>query len=267
MKPIRRPSPQSRSTRVPGRRALALWAALAAGSVAAGAQVPAQAVLQADPAGVQAIKATASLTVLALPVDAHRPAAEGALLGDLDLARLEQEVEQARERLERARREKRDISVRGGVRRPGSTGSSRDSNPAGAWQEMALESAESDAMRDMVDAQTRLTEAPVRAPRNGYVVEYLYPVGSQARKRKPFLSFVPIESTRLTLTLASDAAAPFAAGGRVAVQDSSDPELRFVARIASSSPAGNRTVLQLVPEELPFLTLDTTTAVVVSPSR
>lgn len=240
-------------------RPLVVAAFGAAFAAAAFAQVAVQAQLSAVTTEVKPVKATASLPVLALPVDRYLPVREGTVLGELDLAKLEKSLREATDRLEQARSERRRMTTDRGVARPGSSGSNRDTAPAGAWQEMSVETAEADATREMVEAQTRLSEAPVRAPRDGYVLDYFYPVGSTSKKRKPFLDFVGIDSTRVTVTLAAAEAAPFAAGVTVRLSDPSDPAAAFRGRIESVAPAGDRVALTVRPLDLPFLTLDTAT--------
>ncbi len=231
----------------------------AACAAAAFAQIAVQAQVSAVATEVRAVKATASLPVLALPVERHLPVREGTLLGDLDLSKLEKSLREATERLEQARSERRRMTTDRGVARPGSSGSNRDTAPAGAWQEMSVETAEADATREMVEAQTRLSEAPVRAPKDGYVLDYFYPVGSTSKKRKPFLEFAGLDATRVTVTLAAAEAAPFVAGATVRLGDPGDPAVAFRGRIEGVAPAGDRIALTVRPLELPFLTLDTAT--------
>ena len=232
--------------------------ALAAGNLAA--QAPAEsppaepetaisgvARLRVPTGGFTALKTVETLPVRALPVAAGEPVRKGAVLVDLDLAKLQRELDETSRELRLLQDEAR--------RRV----SGRESRSAS--EELDLVMRQADAQRDLVTIQTGLSTALPRAPGDGYVVRFFYAVGSEAKRRKPILEFVAAGKTTLALALApaaaAGAAAAMAPGTQVAVVAADDPERRFRATVETSTPAADGGVaLTLRPLALPFLALE-----------
>ena len=124
-----------------------------------------------------------------------------------------------------------------------------------------------DSMNEMATLQSRITEAPVHAPVDGYLVRHLYAVGASTKRRKPAVTFVALEKTVLETTVPADQAGAFAAGSEVRVASMIDPAQVFLGRVESAAPAGETVALRIRPSELPFLTLGTSTPVTLSPVR
>jgi multidrug resistance efflux pump len=244
--------------------AAALLAALAGSAVAQPpAAVEGRAVLVAPPGIEREIKATASLTVTALPIAVDRPARDGELLVVFDTAPLEQQLAQARQRLANAQSQQRERTSGQEVVRAGSASSStRTENLT-----MENATAQADAMRDMTEAQARIAAAPLHAPVDGYVLKHLNRVGTQAKKRKPVVLFAEATKTLLQVTLPEAAAAGFAVGADVRIGSVDDPAASFLGRVEAVEPGAGEVTLRVRPRELPFLLLGAPTAVEITPAR
>lgn len=116
---------------------LAVPPATAQTAAAQTAAVDAQAQLVAPPGSEQELKATASLPVTALPAAPAQPVRRGELLVAVDVSKLEKELAEVRENLERTQDEKRERTTGLEVTRVGAGGSQprHVSRPAaGGWR-------------------------------------------------------------------------------------------------------------------------------------
>ena len=217
--------------------------------------------LRVPTGGITALKTVETLPVRALPVAAGEPVRKGAVLVDLDLAKLQRELDETSRELRLLQDEAR--------RRV----SGRESRSAS--EELDLVMRQADAQRDLVTIQTGLSTALPRAPEDGYVVRFFYAVGSEAKRRKPILEFVAAGKTTL--------ATRFAGGGRSSAAgrardagDGGDDRLgaRTIRRgafapqsRAASPPPTAAWCSTLRPLELPFLALDRPTTVTLTLER
>ena len=179
------------------------------------------------------------------------PVHEGDVLAEVDLAKLERELEGARRTLQSAQSERRQL-VSGQNRGAPSSGSLTNST---ANRITEAEIAEADASRDLLEIQTRLATAAIRAPKDGYVAKHLFAVGAQARKNKLFLYFAEAGTTRLELSLPAEEGTALAPGTKVTVRSAADPAKQFSARVEGVTANGDRTELRLQPLGLPFLAI------------
>jgi multidrug resistance efflux pump len=226
----------------------------------------AEATLAVAAPGAIEVKATASLPVLSLPVAPGVPVKKGALLAAVDVTKLELELAATRQRLQSLQSEKRRmISSQEVVR--GGTNPNASTTSGAADRMMEIVTAEADTARDLLDVQTRLATASIRAPEDGYVVKTLYAVGAKAKRRKPFLIFAPVERTRLTLSLKASEAAALGVGSEALVVSAADPTARFRARVEGAAPGDEgRVALVLRPLELPFVALGVASTVRIAPA-
>jgi multidrug resistance efflux pump len=245
-----------------GRKPLILVALLVFGPTALrAADVPGRASLAA-PGNVTTVSAAQSLPVLGLPVPAGSPVPRGALIVEVDLSKLQRELNAAQKELNEVQAERRfRASNRQVVRR----GGNRQFDGPGNSMEANLEMRESDAMRELLDVQTKLSTAQIRAPEDGYVVEHLLAPGGKSKKRKPAFDFVELSSVRVTIEMELSAGSDFPPDSEARVSSSSEPDRSFRARVDSlvtTSEGG--AVITLEPLELPFLALGASAPVTLS---
>lgn len=228
-------------------------------SIAARAQeaTATSATLVAPAESVEIITSVVTLPISSLPVAAGTPVVKATVLIETDKRRLQKELKGVQDELDAVQEKKRFLASNKEVRRGG--GSTLFSGPDVSMEtDLALR--EADLMRDLLDIQTKLSTADLRAPRDGYVVEHFVASGAQAKKRKPALSFVGADQTRVRVSVSGTG---YLEGDEVVVTGASSPR-HFRAKVlsASQNPSGQALVLQ--PEELPFLSLDTPAAVVLA---
>ncbi len=245
------------------RHALILTAAVAALAAPAARAVAVDARLVAPPGSEAELKSTISLEVRALPAALNQPVAKGALLVQMDLTKLQKELEGEQKTLASAQEEKRRLAVQRGA-----TSSSPASNSRVDMQNAQnvsdAQMAESNAISDIARLQSELATADLRAPEDGYVVRQLFAVGAKAKKRKPLVVFVEAKKAVLEATVPAAEAAPFAAGATVRVADAGNPARAFRGKVLAATPAGETVALRIQPLELPFLALDAAASVQLS---
>lgn len=229
------------------------FAAEAAGAIAVDVRLVA-------PAGSETeLKSSQSLPVRALPTAVNQPAAKGAVLVEMDVAKLQKELEGLRKDLTRAQNQKRELASSRGA-----TSSSPASNSRGDLQNAAdvsqAQMEEANAISDLARVQTELATANLLAPADGYVRRNFFAVGATAKKRKPLATFVEAQRTVLEATVPAAAAAAFTVGATVRIADAANSTLGFRGKVLAASPAGDSVALRIQPTELPFLALDTLTA-------
>ena len=224
-----------------GRLALALLAALAVPLPAA--EVAARGLLEVMPGAALSVPATESLVVLAEPLAAGEPVKQGALLAELDLARLHRELDDTQKSLEELQAERRNHPSIGVTAR--GTSAAESSNDIKVAQ----------ATSELLDLQGRIARAALRAPEDGYVVRFFYAVGAKAKKRKPFLEFARLADVRLRLSVPAAESAPFPANAEVLLIVGGTNESRFRGRVETATPEGGEVVLSIRPLELPYLHL------------
>lgn len=244
-----------------------LLAATASGTPgAATAEVSGTARLLAPEASVMVLNAAVTLPVVALPVAPGEPVAKGTVLVELKLEKIERELRQLQKDLRTIQAEKRNQASNKEVQRGG--GSTLFQGPSrGVETDLAIQ--EADAMRDMLEVQTKLSIAEPRASEDGYLVRSFYAPGAEAKRRKPLVSFVAATQTALKVTLEEGVAADFPPGAEVTVTSGADAAQRFRAKVvsAAASAAGGGAALELRPLELPFLALDRPAEVTLSIDR
>lgn len=209
---------------------------------------------------VQVISSVVTLPVSSLPVAAGTPVVKATVLIETDKMRLQKELRGVEGELDAVQEKKRFLASNKEVRRGG--GSTQFSGPDVSMEtDLALR--EADLMRDLLDVQTKLSTADIRAPRDGYVVEHFVASGSQAKKRKPALSFIGADQTLVQLSVSGKG---YLEGDTVVVT-SADSLRHFRARVlkVSDAPSGQALVLQ--PVELPFLSLESPAGVVVAKAK
>lgn len=231
-------------------------------SIAALAQeaTTASATLLAPADSVELISSVATLPIFSLPVKAGMPVVKATVLIETDKKRLQKELRGVEGELDEVQEKKRFLASNKEVRRGG--GSTQFSGPDVSMEtDLALR--EADLMRDLIDVQTKLSTADIRAPRDGYVVEHFVASGSQAKKRKPALSFIGADQTLVQVSVSGKG---YLAGDTVVVT-SADSLRHFRARVlkVSDAPSGQALVLQ--PVELPFLSLESPAEVVVAKAK
>jgi len=248
-------NPATRSVRL---TVLAVIAALASVPAAQAATVDARLVA---PAGSETeLKATLSAEVRSLPAALGQPVEKGALLVEMDLSKLQKELEGERKNLASAQEEKRRLAVQRGATSSSPASNSRtDMSNAQAVADAQM--AESNAISDLARLQSELATANLRAPGDGYVVRQLFAVGAKAKKRKPLLGFVEAQKTVLEAAIPAAEAGAFVPGASVRVADAANAARSFRAKVLSAAPAGETVALRLQPLELPFLALDTQASV------
>lgn len=232
---------------------------------AAAHAVAAEARLVAPPGSETELKATVSLEVRALPAALNQPVAKGAFLVQMDLTKLQKELEGEQKTLASAQEEKRRLAVQRGA-----TSSSPASNSRVDMQNAQnvsdAQMAESNAISDIARLQSELSTADLRAPADGYVVRQLFAVGAKSKKRKPLVAFVEAQKAVLEVSLPAAEAAPFAAGATVRVADAGDAARAFRGKVLSAAPSGEAVALRIQPLELPFLALASAATVNLSPA-
>jgi multidrug resistance efflux pump len=212
------------------------------------------------PAGSEKeLKSTLSLPVRALPAAANQPVAKGAMLVEMDVAKLQKELDGLRKDLTRAQSRKRELaSSRGATSSSPASNSRADLQSAADVSQAQME--EANAISDLARVQTELATAHLLAPADGYVRRNFYAVGATAKKRKPLATFVEAQHTVLETAVPAAAAAAFTVGATVRVADVADPALGFRGKVLAATPAGESVALRIQPTELPFLGLDATVA-------
>lgn len=239
------------------------FVALAAAPASALAEGVAGEATVSAPAGSEAeLKASASLRVTGLPVAPGHAVAEDAILIAVDTTELERALADARKRLNAAQSEQRQRAVD----QPGRSTSSSASGPPSRSDMMAqaMQDRQNDASRELPELQTRLTQAPLRAPKDGYFVRSLFEVGMSTKKRKPAAAFVPLAKTVLEVRVPAADAASLAGARELVVRSTDEPERAFRGKLEGSTPDGDRMVLRIKPVELPFLALGEPTPVTVA---
>ncbi len=244
----------------PCRFTLFLAAAAALCWVPAAYAVAADARLVAPPGSETELKATLSAEVRALPVALHQPVTKGAILVEMDVTKLQKELEGERRNLASAQEEKRRLAVQRGAT-SSSPASNNRTDMSNAQAVSDAQMAESNAISDLARLQSELATADLRAPADGYVVRQLFAVGAKAKKRKPLLGFVEAQKVVLEASVPAAEAGAFAPGVTVRVADAGSPARGFRARILAATPAGETVALRLQPLDLPFLALDTPASV------
>lgn len=227
---------------------------------AAAHAVAAEVRLVAPPGSETELKSELSLTVQALPAALHQPVPKNAVLVEMDVQKLQKELDGARKDLTRAQEEKRTLATQRGATSSAPASNSRN-DLANAQAVSEAQMAESNAISDMARLQSELATANLRAPADGYVLRQLYAVGAKAKKRKPLAVFVEAQKTVLEAAVPAAEAGPFTVGASLRVTDAGNPARGFRARVLSAEPAGESVALRLQPLELPFLALDSPASV------
>lgn len=234
--------------------------------VAAGRAVEVEARLIAPPGSESELKSTLSLEVRALPAAPAQPVAKGALLVEMDVTKLQKELDGQRKTLQSAQEEKRRLTVQRGATSSTPASNSRvDMSNAQAVADAQM--AESIAISDLARLQSELATADLHAPADGYVVRHLFAVGAKAKKRKPLTVFVEAHKTALEATLPAAEAVPFPVGATVRVTSKENSAQSFRGKVVANTPAGESTTLRIQPVDLPFLALDATARVEIAPSH
>lgn len=247
-------SPMPNSSQRSFRLALTLTAAVGALLAPAAHAVAAEARLVAPPGSEAELKSAISLEVRALPAAPNQPVAKGAFLVQMDLTKLQKELEGEQKTLASAQEEKRRLAVQRGATSSTPASNSRvDMQNAQNVSDAQME--ESNAISDIARLQTELATADLRAPADGYVVRQLFAVGAKAKKRKPLVVFVEAQKAVLELSLPAAEAAPFVTGAAVRVADAANAARSFRGKVLSADPAGDSVALRIQPLELPFLAL------------
>lgn len=209
------------------------------------------------PAGSEKeLKSSQSLPVRALPTAVNQPAPKGAVLVEMDVTKLQKELDGLRKDLTRAQNQKRELaSSRGATSSAPASNSRADMQNASEVAEAQME--EANAISDLARVQTELATANLVAPADGYVRRHLYAVGATAKKRKPLATFVEAQRAVIETSVPAAAAVSFAVGANVRVADAANPARGFSAKVLAATPAGDTVALRLQPTELPYLALDT----------
>lgn len=235
-------------------RSLLIAALALAAAPASGADPVAGVAKYETPAreAIATVNAIVSLPVRATPVAVGAPVRKNEVLVEIDLRELEKELAGQRKALLDIQAEKRF----------------RATNRENVQGNVAIEliTKEANASRDLLETQTRISTASPRAPEDGFLVHRFYEVGAQTKKRKPLLTFLEAKRALLAIAVPADTAAAFPVGSKISVADAGDPARRFLATLEKSSPAGDGVTLTLRPLELPFLALDQTAQVLLSPA-
>jgi multidrug efflux pump subunit AcrA (membrane-fusion protein) len=230
---------------------LLLAGGLAAAPEPAAGGVAGEATISAPATAEVALKASTSLRILGLPVEAGRPVAGHTVLVHVDVSELERELADAQNRLRHGNTETRHT-----------TELPRDRGSVLSQDNPQLETA-----RETRQLHTLIVNSPVRAPVDGYFVRSLLEVGMSTKKRKPAALFVPLDETVLVVKVPAADAASLAGAREVVVRSTGDPAREFRGELTSSTPDGDRVVLRIRPVELPFLVLGAPTPVTVAPAR
>lgn len=225
--------------------------------------VESEARLVVPPGSEAELKSTLSLTVRALPAPLHQPVTKGTLLVEMDVQKLQKELEGQRKTLTRAQAEKRELATQRRATSSTPASSSR-ADMANAQAVADAQMAEANALSDLARIQTELATADLRAPDDGYVLRQLYAVGAKARRRTPLLVFVAAQKVVVEAAVPAAVAEPFAVGSAVRVADSGNPSRVFRGKILSADPAGDSVALRIQPLELPFLALEAIASVTLS---
>ena len=212
------------------------------------------------PAGSEKeLKSAISLPVRALPSAANQPVTKGTVLVEMDVTKLQKELDGLRKDLTRAQNRKRELaSSRGATSSSPVSNSRADLRNAQEVSEAQME--EANAINDLARLQTELATANLIAPADGYVRRNLYAVGATAKKRKPLATFVEAQHTVVETSVPLTAAAPFAVGATVRIADAANAARGFRGKVLQATPAGDSVALRIQPLELPFLQLDSTAA-------
>lgn len=215
--------------------------------------------LTAPEAAVVVINAVVTLPVAALPQLPGEPVKKGTILAEMNVVKLEREMRELQRRLRDVQEEKRNRTsnreVGGAVAGSGGSSTATAQRPSsGIETNLAIQ--EADAMRDMLEVQTRLSQASPRAPADGYLIRNYYAVGAAAKRRKPLVSFVAANATALAVSLPGATPADYPAGAEVTVRSADDTERHFRGVVVSSRDGAAGLELTVRPLELPFLTLD-----------
>lgn len=243
----------------------ALLGSLLAATTLATAGVEAEAKLTL-PAGAEiTVNSPASLPVLTLPVEIHKPVKKNTVILQIDKSKLEKELEGTRKSLASAQAEKRRLAIE----RRGATSQPTSQDPAAlrAAQEIGMaEAAEQRAMSDISMLQMQIAESTVKAPEDGYVTKQLYAVAAKTKRRKPLLMFAPASKVILEASLPAAEAAPFAAGTTVRIAATGGAAGSFQGKVLAATPAGESVALRIQPLELAFLTLGQSARISLTPA-
>ena len=245
---------------------LALALVAASGPARAADAVGGIAKVQAPPNAVKPLKAVANLPVRATPVAPGQPVEDGQLLLEIDVEKLEKELAMRRQELASIQEDKRYRATNKEVRRGGGGSSNLAQGPDNSI-EMELVQKEANATRDLLEVQTRISTASPHAPQNGYLVHLFYDVGAETKKRKPLLTFVAAEDTRVSVTVPAESVVAFPPGSRVLIASSTDPGRRFEGTVERPAKGDAPGTVLVRPDGLPFLNLDQEAPVTVSPVR
>ncbi len=231
---------------------LALAVALAPAGLAAEEHVV-TALLTVPEGAAIVLNAVVTLPLQGLPAAAGEPVRKGSMLAEMDVAKLERELRELQKDLRTIQGEKRFRTSSKEVQRGGSPANVQRPNN-GVEENLAIK--EANALRDMLEVQTRLSQASPRAPEHGYLVRAFYGVGADAKRRKPLVSFVAATKTSLALQVPLEAAASFPPGTEVTVSSRENSALRFRGVVTGTLTGATGVVVTVRPLELPFLALD-----------
>ncbi len=208
--------------------------------------------LEALPGSAREVVATESLPVKALGAEVAVPVEAQRILVELDLAKLQRRLDSSQRELREVRELRRTRRSSGEVKPPGGLNSGGFEGPPNNF-ETNLAQREADLLSEFADLSARLASAHVRAPDDGFVLEYQVTPGKSSKRRKPALTFVELAKTRLTVTIDPAPAEEFAMASEVLVISASDPTRRFRARLDSLVTTSENTAgYSFVPLELPF---------------
>lgn len=200
------------------------------------------------------INGVVSLPVRALPVVPGEPVRKGSVLLEINVERLDRELRERQNDLRRIQEEKRYRASNKEVQRGGGGSTSGQRPDTSVEANLGLQ--EADAMRDMLEVQTRISQASPRAPADGYLVRTFYAVGADTKRRKPLVSFIPADKTVLVVALSGAVAADFPSGAAVSVSSAEDAKPAFRGVIVSSLASETDLEVTIRPLELPFLALE-----------
>jgi multidrug resistance efflux pump len=246
------------------RIAVLLLALLSSAAISDAATISGNASLTVGPAGVAAIDAQQSLPVTRLAVPAGTAVGKGEVVVEVDPQKLQRELNSKQAELNEVQKERRFRASNREVKRGGGT-KLFDGPPN--QMEANLEMREQDALRDLLEVQSKLSTAQIRAPEDGYVVQHLLTPGTKAKRRKPAFRFAKLSEVRVKIELGSEVETGFPPGSEVRVAALSEATRSFRARVDSQvTTSEGGAVFTLVPLELPFLALGESASVVVTPA-
>lgn len=213
------------------------------------------------PAGVEStLNAAVSLPVRAIPATVGAPVPKGSILVEMNVEKIERELRELQRTLREVQEEKRYRKSNKEVQRGGGTQAFQ--GPENSI-ETNLAIKEADAMRDLLEVQTKLSIASPRAPEDGYLLRSFYAVGADAKRRKPLVSFVAASKTVLEVSLAGATPDDFPVGSAVTVRSAEAAQQAFRGVVLTSLAGAEGLELAVRPVELPFLALDRPAAVTI----